>query len=277
MAGLYDWGSLIPDAFALGGKIVGDKLAPSPDLQSVQNTEKQNAFNNQITLAKMGNANALRSFALPGMFTTLGYSPEQGQSMAQNYSAQAAKMPASQGYGGAYSGGGGGGLGSKIGKTALGVGMNFAPKILGGLLHAGSQTAALNAAGWTADGLAGGVGGTGLGGTIAGLATNPFTIAGAAALAAGLIWKKTQAHPTADKWVQGEQNPFDEHMKMLNQQGLPPDQLKQAKMQSAQQYLTALNQFSQGGGHNMEVARNAAATFRQYYGEPALYGIRLQF
>ena len=118
-------------------------------------------------------------------------------------------------------------------------------------------------------------------GTLGALATNPITWAAAGALGAGLLWKKSQAHPTADQWVHGEQNPFDQTMSNIDTQvqngSMTPDEAKQLKTKNAQTYLSELQQFSTKGGHEAIVAKQAADTFRQYYGDPAQYGIKLSF
>lgn len=265
----YDWTSLISPGINLGMKALGDAIVPDPALQNARTNSQNSQVDRELALWKAANAQKLRQQALPGIYTNLGYSPAQGQSMASSYGSS----PAPSGLGGGSSSGGG--LGSTLGKAGASVGIGMAPSLIGGALKGGTSTAALNAAGWTAD--AAPAAGHGVLGAVGGFLTNPITIGAGAALAAGLIWKHSQAHPTADKWVQGEQNPFDQHWKMLQNSGLPPDQLKQAQTQSAQNYLNTLAQFAQGGGHNMEVARNAARTFRQFYGDPMRYGIQLPF
>ncbi len=77
--------------------------------------------------------------------------------------------------------------------------------------------------------------------------------------------------------MQGEQNPFDESMRKIDQQGLPPEQAQQLKQQNAQNYLSELMQFAQRGGKEAEVARNAMRTFRQWYGDPSQYGVQVPF
>lgn len=80
---------------------------------------------------------------------------------------------------------------------------------LGGILGgAGSGAAGTIGAGAGAAGGAAAGGAGGLGATVGGLATNPITIAVAGAIAAGVIWFKSQAHHEADTFVQKFQNPF---------------------------------------------------------------------
>lgn len=267
----FDWKSLIDPAASLGGKVLGDKLAPSPDLMLAQNQQRQNEFNNQQSLAKMAQANQIRQMMLPGMAARLGLDPAK----AQQYGAGLQGAPQQGGYQSAGLGTGTGQMSqpSKLasaGKTALGLGASLAPSIIGAIGKGAG--AAVPAIGATTVG-----GGAGLGSAIAGLATNPFTIAGAGALTAGLLWKKSQAHPTADKWVQGEQNPFDASMANIDKAGLSPDQAKQAKQENAQRYLSELQAFAQKGGKEATVAKQAADTFRQWYGDPMQYGVRLMF
>jgi len=262
----FDWKSLITGtAVPLASKALGDIVAPSADLISAKASAQNAKTSNAIALAKMADANKIRQATMPSLYTNLGYSPAQGQAMAGDYGATAGRALGD--FGGSGSLPGAPGLGSKILKGAAGVGLGMAPQIVGGLIHGGA------AAGAGAGTAAGG----GMLGTLGALASNPITWAGAAALAAGLIWKKSQAHPVANQWVQGEQNPFDAHWQELDRMGLPPEQLQAAKTQSAQNYLQELSNFAQQGGKNMEVARNAAATFRKYYGDPMKYGIQLQF
>lgn len=256
----YDWKSLIPNVAALGGKILGDKLAPDAATKNAQTNAQQVQFNQSEELRKSAQANSIRQSMMPGMYTTLGFSPAQGQQMAASYGNAAAGRPPVPAPSAS------GGLGSSIAKGVAGVGMSLAPQILSSVLKKGVPAVA------GAGGAAGG-----LGGAIGALATNPITAVGAGALAAGLIWKKTQVHPTADTWTKGEQGPFDAHMKQLDSQGLPPAQVQQAKMDSARSYLNELVQFSQKGGKEQQVAKQAAATFREYYGDPMKYGIQLPF
>ena len=163
------------------------------------------------------------------------------------------------------------GLGSKIGGAALSAGAGMLPSILAA---GGSKAAPAIAGGFLPTfGATGG----GLGATMAGLATNPFTIAGAGALGAGLLWRNSQAHHKADDWVQGNQNPFDQSMAQIDKAGMSPEEAQRMKQQNAQSYLNELMQFAQKGGREAEVARNAARTFRQYYGDPMQYGVQLPF
>lgn len=256
MAGTpFDWKSLIGPGVDLGMKAVGDIVAPDAALQNARTNSRNSEVDREIAIAKMGNANKIRATALPGMYTQLGYAPAQGREMAGGYGASAGTptaMPAMDAKGP--------GLGSQIGKGALNVGMGLAPAAIGGLIKGAGGVAAA---------------GHGVLGALAPLA--PFALPAAALLAGGLIWKHTQAHPIADKWVQGVQAPFDAHYKALYNAGLPPDQVKQAQAQSAQNYLRTLLDFSKQGGRNFEVAQNAARTFRQQYGEPAKYGVQLPF
>lgn len=269
----FDWRSLIGPGINLGMKAVGDIVMPEASVQNARTNSRNSELDRELARAKYGNAQNIRQAMLPGMFTQSGYAPAQGRQMAAGYSSAA---PASLPSGGSSQGPG---LGSQIAKGAATVGMGLAPAALGSLFSKAAPAMTRQAIQTGAPVIAGSLPAAGHGvlGAIGGLATNPVTLIGAGALAAGLIWKHTQAHPTADKWVQGVQAPFDNHMRQLQSQGLPPDQLKQSQMQSAQNYLSTLAQFAQQGGHNMEVAQNAARTFRQYYGDPMKYGIQLPF
>ncbi len=265
----FDWGSLVTNTVVpTATKILGDKLAPSPELMSAQTGAANSAANIEIARAKMANANMIRQGMMPGMFTNSGFSPAVGQAMANQYGANA-RLPQSPGNGGA-AGGSAPGIGSTIGKTAGSVALGLAPKILGGLLHGGTAATA-GTAGTTA-------GGAGLGSTIGALATNPITLIGAGALAAGLIWRKSQAHPEANTWTRGEQGPFDATWKALSDNpNISPEQKQATMQQNAQNYLQELANFGAQGGDKLQVARQAAATFRQNYGDPMKYGIQLPF
>lgn len=264
----FDWSSLIPKGIDLGVKAIGDAVAPSPELQNARTNAQTAQTSNEIAKARMANANAIRGIALPGIATQLGYNPSAGRAMAAGYSAGAPNSFSTPGV--APGASGAPGLGSTIGKTALGLAPAALPAIIGHAANAATGVASTGLGGLS------NVGGLGIGGVL-GMGAATLPILGGAALVADLIWKHTQAHPIADKWVQGVQNPFDAHYKQLAQSGLPPDQVKQAQYQSAQNYLNTLNYFSKQGGRNFEVAKNAARTFRQYYGEPAQYGVPLNF
>lgn len=277
----FDWRSLLTPAITLGVKAIGDKLAPSADLQAVQNNntnaranlaEQQRQFNiqNQLAQQKLGQSNMIRQSIMPGMYTQLGFSPEQGQKMTADYAAKFPVQPSNPPVTapGTMPGIPGGdlalqpkapGLGSQIGKGAVGVGLGLAPGLIGGALHgigAGTMT-----------GMAGALGATGM--ATLGIGT-------AAALGA-LAWKKSQVHPTADIWVQNMQNPFDRSMAAIDQSQASPEEKKVAKQQNVQNYLSSLQQFEKQGGHESIVAKQSANTFRQWYGDPAQYGVQLGF
>lgn len=283
----FDWASLITPAASLGAKALGDKVAPSADLQQVRNQQENQQFQNQLTQQKMAQSNQIRQMMMPGMFTNLGFSPQQGQQMAQRYG-QTANAPVG-GSGGNYgytSGGaqpqqsGGSGLGTAA-KVGLGV-ASVAPKAVASGL--GALGGALGTFGGTSTSIgAGGLPATlttapsGLAGTLGALASNPATWAVGAGVLGAVLWRKSQAHPEANQWVQGEQNPFDESMAAIDQSQVSPEEKKQAKQQNAQRYLGELQKFAAQGGDKLQVARQAAQTFRQWYGDPAQYGVQLGF
>lgn len=268
MAGIpspFDWKSLIAPAAAFGAKVLGDTVAPDPSLMNARTNAQTAQVSNEIARAKMANANLIRSAALPGMFTTLGYSPQQGQSLAAGYGF-GAQNP-SPDFTGAPSTGGG----SKAGKIALGAGLSLAPMLPGIIGHAANATTGAAATG---------LGGLGHIGSVLGAAA-PI-LAPAAALAVGaLIWKHTQVHPVADQWVQKAQNPFDANWKQIQtaqQTGqITPQQAQQTHAASAANYVNALNDFASQGNKNLQVARQAAATFIASYGDPSQYGVRFNF
>lgn len=263
----FDWQSLVKPGIDLGMKAVGDIVAPDAGLQNARTNARNSEVDREIAIAKMGNANKIRATALPSMYTQLGYNPSQSQQMGAAYNPD---TPVSTT---AYNSETGPGLGSKIARGAASIGMGLAPAAIPAIVGHGASLAG----GATGLGGIGNIASLGMAHGLLGLGAATVPILGAAALAGGLIWKHTQAHPIADKWVQGVQAPFDAHYKALYSAGLPPDQMKQAQTQSAQNYLRTLLDFSKQGGRNFEVAQNAARTFRQQYGEPTKYGVSLPF
>lgn len=302
----FDWTSLLPKTGDFLGKAIGDTIAPSPDLQNVQNEKQkqqfdqsQTGFQNQLLLAKLAQQNSIRSQMAPGMYTNLGFTPEASKTMFKPLQLPASAPGATLGAtgGGTYAppaSAPSSGLGSTakaVGGAALGIpgiaglaakglgaGLGAAGGAIGSGLSAlsggalgtlGGVTTSVGAAGLPAtttaasSGLLGGLGATGVGAIAAG------------AILAGIMWKKSQVHPTADKWVQSAQNPFDESMAKIDQQGLPPEQVQEAKKTNVQNYLTSLQNFSMKGSKERTVAQQSLNTFKQWYGDPAQYGITL--
>lgn len=262
----FDWKSLITPAVTLGMKAVGDQLVPDAATQNARTNAATAQFDRETAVQKMGRSDAIRRSIMPGMYTNLGYSPAQGRTMAAAYPGSTS-IPSA----GVYTGPQGNqlgatqsgqpGIGSTIGKVALTTGLGMAPAAIGALVKSGAGKAA----------------GSAISGGLSAIGGLP-TLGAAAAVGLGaLIWKKSQAHPTADKWVQGAQNPFDASWKAISDSNAPPAEKQSALAQSAQNYLTSLVEFAGQGGHNAEVARNASRTFRQYYGDPAKYGVNVPF
>lgn len=119
--------------------------------------------------------------------------------------------------------------------------------------------------------------GGGLGSSLAALATNPITWGIAGAIAAGIIWHKSQVHPQANTFVQQFQNPFGQHLSsIVNQfdQALASGQLSKSDAQKARDETSALiqafeadrNKFSTQGSHEKIVADQAKASMEQYFG-----------
>lgn len=113
-------------------------------------------------------------------------------------------------------------------------------------------------------------GGGGIGGALA--AAAPFAIAGGAALAGGLLWRKSQAHHEANDWVQNFQNPFDAQIRQIDALRLPPEQAAAQKDAVMTDYIAAAMEFAKKGSDQAEVIQNAMRTFRKYYGDPLQYG-----
>jgi hypothetical protein len=170
------------------------------------------------------------------------------------------------------------GLGSSVGVPllgkAFGLGGASAKGVSAGIPPIG--TAASTAAPHAAGGITGALG-LGGGAGLFGLGAATLPVIGGALAGGALIWKATQSHQTADKWVQGNQNPFDQTMQQIQQAAqsgqLPPEQAQQLVQQNAQSYLTTLKQFIAKGGKQKTVGNQALATFRRYYGEPSQYGV----
>jgi hypothetical protein len=102
-------------------------------------------------------------------------------------------------------------LGSLL-STLAAPGANGKPSILGTAINAGIDglTKIFKGGGTAADAAAAGAaaGGGSLGSTITGFLTNPVTIGVGAALAAGAMWLKSQAHWEANTMVKDFENPF---------------------------------------------------------------------
>lgn len=231
--------------------MLGEAIAPDAQTQAAQTNQGNAAFNQQLQAAKFNNQQNMRQAVLPGMLQTLGYSPSTAQSMTGNLKAPTVSPVTSSNVLG--------GTGSTAGNAALGAGLSFGVPALKAALSGG--------------------GGSGLLSSLGALATNPFTI-GAAALGVGaLLWKKSQVHPVADEWVQGEQNPFDKSMANIDNQvksgALSASQAQQLKTQNAQNYLSELQKFASEGSKNSIVAKQAMQTFRQWYGDPTQYGVNV--
>lgn len=172
--------------------------------------------------------------------------------------------------------GGGAGAGSLIG-TAAGVplvGMEAATGALASSLGLGTAGAT---------GTAATVGATTGGGAVAGmtaLLTNPITAALGAALGIGLGIKATQVHPIADIWTENVQSVFDRIVEDLDkavESGMMTWSEGQAqKLTAIQKYLESLFEFSKQSTNKNIVARQALATFEQFYGDPKNFGVDIQ-
>ncbi len=238
----FDWTSLIKPAVSLGSAAIGNAVAPPPSLMEAQTQKQQAGFNEQVTANKLANQQQVRQNVLPGMYQTLGMPAPDAAVKGAAYGTAGPKPIAMGSTGG---GSNTPSVAGTIGKTALGL----APAAL----------SAIPGAGWG----------------LLGLATSPAGIAVGAGLAGAYLWKKSQAHPTANTWVQGEQNPFDQKMAGVDQAvkagQMTPEQAATTKKQNAQTYLSELNAFSGKGGKEKLVADQAMQTFRQYYGDPSQY------
>lgn len=177
-----------------------------------------------------------------------------------------------------------GGTGGLPGNT--GVIMNLGSKLLGGgsITGIGGPISTIGSLG----GALGSVGsaiGSGLGAigsAIGGLASNPVTAPVAAALGAAVLWKKSQVHPTADKFVQGYQDPFV-NTKGTGKLNLVVDgfdraytsgqlskadaqTIRDATAQLIQQFMTDGQNFAQKGGKETTVWNQALRTMTQDFG-----------
>lgn len=175
------------------------------------------------------------------------------------------------------------GAGPGVGSTLMGLGMSAAP-FLPGLFSGGGAGAASVAAPLVRMGAhplgAGVVGGATTGGgaaaggggfmsTLGSLATNPFTLAGAGALAGGLLWKRSQAHPYANDIVKGRegaagQEDFDAFLSQVGQ-AVDSGQISvgqgiQAVEQGWQNYQNTNKQWAGGSGDRNLVTRQSLQT-----------------
>jgi hypothetical protein len=287
---LFDWKSLITPAMNLGMQALGDKIAPGADLQSVQNSnantqanlaENQRQFNiqNQMAQQRMGQSNQIRQTMMPGMYTTLGFSPEQGQKMAADYAARAATPPPAPGgmqmpgNFGAYQPPQqqqGPGLGAKIGGAAINIGTSMIPglltKILGGAAPAvaGAVGAGAGAGAGAAAGAAGagaGAGGGATGGILGGLGATGVGAIAAGAIGAAILAKKLigQGRKQANKLTGegGLQYNFNEGLREIvaAQQAGQIDQAQRDDL--VRQMYAQLQQdgarFAQGGNNQAKV------------------------
>ncbi len=125
-------------------------------------------------------------------------------------------------------------------------------------------------------GTTGGAGG-GAGAAITGLLTNPITIAIGGAIAATVLFLKSQAHHEANTWVQKFQNPFDKQMSDINNQFVAlarsgqltraqGEQIKESMQNMIDTYMTSLDKFKGQGSDERTVAGQALTTFEKYYG-----------
>lgn len=163
----------------------------------------------------------------------------------------------------------GGVLGSLGGKLAglLGIG--------GGAAAAGAGAGAAGAGGAAAAG--GGAAGGGAG--LAALATNPITIAAAAAIAGALIIKKFvgQGRKTANEFVQNVQNPFGSNLSNIVDTFDAAKKAGTLTLEQAQESKNALtelwssfvstaNQFATQGDNEAKVVKQAFDSLSQYFG-----------
>lgn len=135
----FNWGSLLAPAASLGATILGNQVAPSTAQQSAQvqqqnanNTQAQQQFQNQLTLQKMGQAQQIRQNTMPSLYTNLGYSPDQANTMAQSYAKTPPALPTFQTTDpSAIPNGIATGTPGSAAKTAIGAGLAAAPAIPG--------------------------------------------------------------------------------------------------------------------------------------------------
>lgn len=93
--------------------------------------------------------------------------------------------------------------------VGVGAGAGIGSTTMAGPILAGGTEAGAGASGAAAGAATGTTGGaSGALSSITGLLSNPITIAVGAAIAGAIIWNNSQAHHTADNFVQTYQNPF---------------------------------------------------------------------
>lgn len=168
----------------------------------------------------------------------------------------------------------GGAAATTGGTTAATVGAAGLPA---GITAAGGTGAAAGLP-TAAPALAGGASGSGLGASLGAFFTNPITIGVGAAIAAAIIWKHKQVHPTAAKFVDEYQNPFGQHLsEIVNQfdQAYAAGGMDKTTAQAARDHVASLihgfesdiEQFDAKGGKEHTVAQQAKATMTRYFGQ----------
>lgn len=162
---------------------------------------------------------------------------------------------------------------AKLGTTAgalsglgLSGGAAAAAASTAGLGTTAGAVSGLGLGGGTAAGGGAAAGGGGAMGAMGAFLTNPITIAAGLALGVGILWKKSQVHPTASKWVNSAQNDFDKQMAQVNEDA-SLDPANKAELQKAivTDYLAGAMTFMGKGKENQTVIRQAMDTFRQWY------------
>lgn len=235
-----DWTSLIKPGLQIGANVLGTKLNNRP-------TEQQNAWSRQQYEQQLARRNAMLGLAMPSMLRAMGNSnPQraisqaglgQGQSPGMASGGNAVQGP-TQGSTKLQKAGQIGGL------AATGLGIASKLGVLGG-------SSLVPAGGAFATGTAGG----GLGATMAGLATNPITIAGAGVLGAGLIAKHYigQGRKAANNFVQDVENPFNEQLKQFSAGQGSPEEFQRAY----QNYQQRAQEEIAKGGNKAKVAQQS--------------------
>lgn len=154
------------------------------------------------------------------------------------------------------------------------AGLGFPAAAGGGTAAAGTAAAAGGAAPLT--GYAGG----GLitsHGAVIGALTNPITIGVAAAVLGAIAWKKSQVHPSADKFVQSYQKPFEHHLFNIVDEfdrsyatGKMDRTTAQAMRDNTANYIASFDQdiaqYRTKGGHEKIVADQAKAEMVKDFG-----------
>jgi hypothetical protein len=268
----FNWTSLIEPGLALGGSLLGKKLDQNAarDLTEYQTKESARQFDlgRSDDLAKIARSNQIRQMIAPGMFTHLGYSPEQGKQMAAKLGSANAPLMGTPGFNPSSP------LPGSPSNPALATPK---PSMGGTLAKAGVGTGLGMAAPAIAKAI--GIGGAGLGGS---LATSAFTFGlPAAAMLGTKLWENSQAHRQADK-LTGEggmqynlNKQLEELANYVKNGQMSQEEADVYRQQAYKQTADQALQFAAGNGDKTQVVRQMLGGYGEW--DPALKALSQQY